>query len=168
MRQSLRRVAQVVAIILALGAVAVWMGRNLSESSRFGKRVIRLADGTQLYAIRESWGLHTDQISVRQTSNGCDPANPSHDYIDSDAESLIYSEDHGHLVIFENPAPFGFSRPQQAWTGASVELRSAVNPSWRDLDSNHTKYGVTVLNVPLDEFCWSHLFSARSSLRPNT
>jgi hypothetical protein len=168
MRQSIRRTAQVLIIVLALGAVAVWMTKNLSESSRFGKRVIRLADGTQLYAIRESWGLHTDQISLRKTPNGCEPADPSQDYIDSDAESLIYSENHGHFVIFQNPKPFGISSPKHAWSGAPVELRSAASPSWRDLDSDPTKYGVTVLRVPLDEFCWSHLFSATSSLRPKS
>jgi hypothetical protein len=40
--------------------------RNWLGSSSFGKMPIKLADGSQVYVVRESWGRHTDEVSVRR------------------------------------------------------------------------------------------------------
>ena len=170
MHSRIKRLAQVVVLVLialaTVGWVALWTFGNISESSSFGKASIRLPDGSTAYVIRESWGLHTDQIAVSQNPDGCVPADPQHDYIDSGATSVIYSEANGRFILYETAPPYGIHRPLQAWKGDIVSVSSAVKPSWGDLHSEPEKYGVVVLDVPLNEFCWSHLFRPKTSLRP--
>lgn len=166
MRVNSKCLMQLAVLATIAGFTGYWCLGNLSESSRFGKIAIRLPDGRTTYVVRESWGLHTDQIAVSQNPDGCVPANAQHDYIDSDAHSLVYSQANGHLILYESAPPYGFHRPVQPWKGDSVSVSTAVDPSWGDLHSEQNKYGVIALEVPLNEFCWSHLFRATSSLRP--
>jgi hypothetical protein len=166
MRVNSRRLVQAVVLIAIAGLAGYWCLGNLSESSRFGTLAIRLPDGSAAYVVRESWGLHTDQIAVSQNPDGCVPADPQHDYIDSDAHTLIFSQADGHLTLYESAPPYGFHRPLQPWRGISVRVSTALDPSWGDLHSDPKKYGVVVLEVPLNEFCWSHLLRPVSSLRP--
>jgi hypothetical protein len=165
-----KRLKQVTILFLVavvfVGLVAFWSSGNISESSNFGKESIRLPDGSTVYVIRESWGLHTDQIAVSQNPDGCVPADPERDYIEADAHSVIYAEVNGHFDLYENASPYGFHKPLQPWKGDIVSVRSAVSPSWGDLHSDPNKYGVVVLDVPLNELCWLHLFRPKTSLRP--
>lgn len=166
MQQRSKTVWMLVVGITFLVGLVVWMSGNTSESSSFGMKVIQMEGGGKVYLVRESWGLHTDEISIRQSPNGCSPANPERDYIERDAESIIYSEDNGKLRIFKPEGPFGLRKPQRPWTAEVVQVITATTPSWLDLDRNPKKYGVIVAEVPLNEFCWLHLFSPVSSLRP--
>ena len=172
MQAKSKRLVQVIVLVFVAvvitGSVGFWSFGNISESSSFGRVSIRLPDGSKAYVIRESWGLHTDQIAVSQNPNGCVPANPQHDYIDSDAHSVIYSESNGRFILFENAPPYEIHKPLQPWKGDTVSVRSALNPSWGDLHSDPKKYGVVVLEVPLNEFCWSHLLRPTTSLRPKS
>jgi hypothetical protein len=158
-------VIALIAVVITI-SVAFWTFGNISESSRFGKVSIRLPDGSTAYVIRESWGLHTDQIAVSQNPDGCVPADPQYDYIDTDARSLIYSQANGHLTLYENAPPYGFHPPLEPWKGNAVSLVTAVDPSWGDLHSDPQKYGAVVLEVPLNEFCLLHLFRPTTTLRP--
>ena len=170
MQAKSKRLMKVIILVLItaaiVGSVAFWSFGNISESSSFGKASIRLPDGSTVYLIRESWGLHTDQIAVSQNPNGCVPADPEHDYIEADAHSVIYAEANGQFILYENAPPYGIHKPLQPWKADIVGVRSAVDPSWGDLHSDPKKYGVVVLDVPLNETCWSHLFRPVTSLRP--
>jgi hypothetical protein len=170
MQAKSKRLVQIIVLVLIgvviVGGVAFWSFGNISESSSFGKVSIPLPDGSTAYVIRESWGLHTDQIAVSQNPDGCVPADPQHDYIDSDAHSVIYSEANGRFILYENAPPYSIHRPLQPWKGDVVSVHSAVDPSWGDLHSEPKKYGAVVLEVPLNEFCWSHMFRPTTSLRP--
>src|ERR1700738_1998883 len=73
-RRLMQIILLAVTVAMVLGSVVYWCFGNLSRSSRFGKLSIRLPDGSTAYVIRESWGLHTDQIAVSQNPDGCDPA----------------------------------------------------------------------------------------------
>jgi len=165
-----RRLVLVILLVLTAaaigGSLAWWSFGNISASSRFGKVAIPLPDGSMAYAIRESWGLHTDQVALSKNPDGCVPADPQHDYIDSDAHAVIYSEANGRFNLYETAPPYRLHKPLQPWREDIVNVSSAVDPSWGDLHSEPKKYGVVVLEVPLNEFCWSHLFRPTSSLRP--
>lgn len=49
---------------------------NWSLSSKFGKIAIPLRNGTTVYAIRESWGLGSEKLSITRNPDGCVPSDP--------------------------------------------------------------------------------------------
>jgi hypothetical protein len=142
--------------------------RNWLESSNFGKAVISLENGSKVYVIRESWGLHSDEISVTQNPDGCLPPNPARDYIDTygDGHSLIYSVSGNELTIYDEAGPTRIHEPDSPWTGVQVTVKALRDPSWTMMHQNPQQFGVIVVDVPLNEVCWKNfLRTAGTSLR---
>src|SRR6185312_6908478 len=83
------------------------LGRNWLASSSFGKVSIKLADGSKVYVVRESWGRHTDEISIRRDPDGCRASDPTTDYIDVEQNGsvLAYRATRSGLFIYSDPPP---------------------------------------------------------------
>ena len=167
MLQKINKTFLVVGVvgILTVVALLAWRGfASASLSSRFGKMEIRLPDGSRLYAKRESWGLHTQRLSVSQNPDPCVPADPKTDYINDDADAIIYSV-HGWTVhIYQMPPPFSFSAPE-SWRGNRPDFVNADD--WWSLYHQPKQVDAVALDVPLNAFCLSHFWSPVSSLRPH-
>ncbi len=158
----------VILMLCVLFGVAGWLfWSNWLESSNFGQIAITLRDGSKVYVIHESWGLNSNQISLRLHPNGCAPPNPSIDYIDTgqNGNMLIYSITNEGLVVYDEfPTP-SIQKPVSPWPPGKITIKVAENPTLGMMLANPEKYGVTILRVPLNETCWVNFFRKANSLR---
>lgn len=116
--------------------------------------------------IHESWGLHSDELSVTQNPDGCVPPDPSTDYIDTygDGTNLVYSAAEDGLVVYDPGDVVGMHEPTKRWSGIRISVKKTL--AWSQMLRNPHEYGVTVLRVPLNEICWKNFFrKAGTSLR---
>jgi hypothetical protein len=110
-----------VVLALAVGyAISNWLG-----SSRFGKVAIPIGNGATVYVVHESWGLHSDEISVTLNPDGCVPPNPATDYIDTygDGHSLVYSPAPNGLVLYTESGSLTIQEPAVPWSGVACRFR---------------------------------------------
>lgn len=157
MLQKKHQIITGIIVICLLLTAAAFALSNWFGSSNFGKAVISMKDGSKVYVIHEQWGLHEDEISITQNTDGCKPPDPNTDYIDTqgDGESLVYSLTNNELVIYEEPNgdaahTLPWHQPSKPWLGVNVAVKQTRR--------NPREYGVTVLKVPLNETCWKNFF----------
>jgi hypothetical protein len=161
-----KRLLIAVVILCVLLAAAAWTLSNWFGSSNFGKAVIPLGDGSRVYVVHESWGLHEDELSVTRNPDGCVPPDPVTDFIDTygDGSRLIYSFNENGLVLYDDEGPAGMHAPSKPWPNSKITVKKTR--ALADMYVNPKQYGVTVLNVPLNEVCWRNFFRrAGTSLR---
>jgi hypothetical protein len=161
------RVILLVVILTCTLLVTAWYAlSNWLDSSNFGKVAINLNNGTRAYVIHESWGLQSNELSITLNSDGCLPPNPATDYIDTygDGESLIYSVSGDQLILYDDEGPVSMHEPTTPWSGVKVSVQKTR--AWSDMFRNPQEFGVFIVKVPLNEFCWKNFFrKAGTSLR---
>lgn len=152
-------------ILLVLYCVKVLACKGIENrlnSSSYGKEVIRIANGTKVYAIRESWGLHFNQFYLSQSNCGCDPANSDTDYIlNKDSSALLYKVTDQGLNIYVRPVSLDIHKPLKPW--ANVIATGEYNKMYMD----PSRYGITKTTIPDNEWCLINLFRKSSSRRPD-
>jgi hypothetical protein len=164
--QNIKVIVIAALLVCVLLAGGVWALFNWWESSSFGRVILSMGDGSKVYVVRESWGLHTDQISVTQNSDCCRPPNPASDYIDTygDGHKLTYSVSGNELTIYDEAGRVGIHEPSRSWSHVKVVLKKTR--ALGDMLANPRNYGVTILEVPLNEVCWINFIrKAGTSLR---
>jgi hypothetical protein len=147
-----------------LAAVGAWW--NWSLSSRFGRVAIPVGDGLTVYAVRESWGLSSEQLSLTRNPDGCTPADSANDYIfrnPSDNSVLYKATDHG-LTLYDYPFNRIMSEPDHSWP-FKVTVSRSKDPFYDEVRSDPAKYGATLTKIPLNETCWKNIFRRSNSLR---
>jgi hypothetical protein len=139
---------------------------NWLHSSNYGRKTIVLPDGNKIYIVRELWG-HREQLYITQDSDGCKPANAMTDYLlPVDAWStLLYRTNPVGWTIYSDIAPREIQIPTREWTHSKPTVVVARNPGVEDLYKNHEHYGISVMDVPLNEVCLVNLFREKNSLR---
>ena len=167
--QSSRRIRLIwLALAIVLSAVvASTIGlRNWFLSSNYGRSVIKLADGTKVFAVRQEWG-HRRQLHWTLDPHGCRPANPDTDYIQTNeaATVLVYRVTERGLVLFSDVKPFELQQPAHPWGHPRPTVEVAKDPQWEDLVAHQQQFNVSITDVPNDEFCWINLFRKENSLR---
>lgn len=157
-----------IALAIVLSAVvASPIGlRNWFQSSNYGRSVIRLADGTKVYAVRQQWG-HRRQLYWTLDSDGCRPADPDTDYIETNEEVtvLVYRVTKDGLVLFSDLKPFELRQPAHPWSHPRTTVEVAKDPEWHDLVAHPEQFNVSIADIPNEEFCWINLFRKENSLR---
>jgi hypothetical protein len=116
------------AALICVLLVAIWYGlNNWLGSSNFGKLAISAGGGSTVYVVRESWGLHSDEISLTRNPDGCVPPNPATDYIDTygDGQSLVYSSAGDGLILYADSGPVSIHEPTRGWAGVKVSVQNA-------------------------------------------
>lgn len=139
--------------------VALFVGiSNWLDSSRFGKVKVTAGNGTPIYLIHESWGLHSDQISITRNPDGCVPPDPVNDYIDTygDGHTVIYSATADGIVLYTDSGPTELHQPKVPWEGVKVTVKRSS--AWGEMLRNPSAHGVMVVKVPLNEVCWKNFF----------
>jgi hypothetical protein len=150
-----------------MGAVVVLGLWNWSLSSKFGRVAIPLRSGVTVYAVRESWGLGSEQLSITRNPDGCVPADPTKDYIfrnPADA-SLLYAVTGDGLTIFDYPFNRIVEEPSKPWNDVKVTLSRSKEPFYDDVHANPSQYGAVRTQIPLNETCWSNIFRRSNSFR---
>jgi hypothetical protein len=143
----------------------VWRGcENWLRSSNYGRTVIKLADGTNVYAVRQAWG-HRRQLYLTLDSDGCRPANPATDYIlkNEAATVVVYRVTSTGLTIFSDLKPFEIQQPSRPWTHGRPTVVVAKDPEIGDLVRHAQQYSVSVADIPDDEVCLINLFRTENS-----
>jgi len=151
-------------VIVASTAVALW---NWSLSSKFGRVAIPLSNGTIVYAVRESWGLGSEKLSITRNPDGCIPADPENDYIfrnPADTSVLYRVADDG-LVIYDYPFNRLLTEPAHPWPNVKVAVSRSKDPFYDDVHADPAKYGAKLTTIPLNESCWMNIFRRSNSLR---
>jgi len=154
------------AMIGAVVVVGLWALSNKLGASKFGRSTVVLENGAQVYVVRESWGLHSEELSITQNPDGCLPPNPTTDYIDKfgDGHSLVYSIEGNQLILFSDEGPLSIEPPQRQWLDVHVTIKKTR--TWSEMLQNPGPYNVSVVTVPLNEACWKNFFrKAGTSLR---
>jgi hypothetical protein len=130
---------------------------NWSMSSNYGKEVIRLANGTKVYAIRESWGFHFNQFYLRQNNCGCEPSKSDSDYIlDINSSALLYKVTNQGLNLYVGELS-EIRKPQKQW--ANVIATGEINKMYM----NPSRYGITKTTIPHNQWCLINWFRKASS-----
>jgi len=136
---------------------------NLPHSSRYGKEVIALPDGSKVYAMQEKWGLHYSRLSITQNPSGCQPANPDTDYIFNDIINniMVYKvKDEGLFIIDRD----GYWRePRTPWTKNKPTFELLTS----DMFNHPEKYAITILREYSNQWCFRNPFRSSTSLRPD-
>jgi hypothetical protein len=155
------------AFVIGCAALAVagafW---NWSLSSKFGRVTISLGDGLTVFAVRESWGLSSEQLSITRNPDGCVPADPANDYIfrnPADTSVLYKATDRG-LILYDYPFNRIMVEPNHPWP-FKVEVSRSKDPFYDEVRANPGKYGATLTKIPLNETCWRNIFRRSNSLR---
>ncbi len=135
---------------------------NWDHSSSYGQETVKLANGTKIHIIRESWGLHFNQIHLSQRRNcECEPANPGTDYVlDFNSGELIYKVTSQGLNIYV-PEPSDIHKPLKEW--ANVVSTGEYN----EMAMHPSRYGAIKTRVPHDQWCLINWFRKSSSARSN-
>jgi hypothetical protein len=160
-----------VAALLLCGIVLIPLGsqgfRNWLGSSSFGNASIKLADGSKMYVVRESWGRHTDEISIRRDSDGCRASDPKTDYIDveQNGNTLVYKVTGNGLVIYTDPPPNEIHEPTVPWASSRPTILATKQPAWIEMVQHPEQYNVVTMRVSLNEICLINLFRHENSLR---
>jgi hypothetical protein len=157
---SLLGLACVGAALLA----ALW---NWSMSSKFGRVAIPLASGSTVYAVRESWGLGSEQLSITRNPDGCVPADPANDYVFRNPadDSVLYKVVGDGLIIYDYPFNRIVEEPTHPWTEIKVIVSRTKDPFYDDVHADPAKYEATRTAIPLNETCWRNIFRRSNSLR---
>ena len=156
-------------VISALCTFCVWKGLgNWFQSSNFGRSVIRLADGTKIYAVRQTWG-HRRQIFLTLDPDGCKTADPNTDYIlMNEADTVIvYRVTSNGLILFSDLKPFEIQQPVRSWAKSRPTVVTAYDPEIEDLVQHPQQNNVVVMDVFEDEVCIINLFRIENSLYHN-
>jgi hypothetical protein len=140
---------------------------NWSLSSKFGRIAIPLRDGSTIYAVRESWGLSSEQLSITRNPDGCVPANPAKDYIFRNPAdtSVVYAVTADGLTIYDYPFNRIVEEPTDPWQNIKVTVSRSKDPFYDDVRANPSKYGGALTKIPLNETCWRNIFRRSNSLR---
>lgn len=171
MRRPVKIVVILVAALLLCWLVLIPLGRrglrDWFSSSSFGKISIRLSDGSKVYVVRESWGRHTDEISIRRDSDGCRASDPTTDYIDVEQNGnvLVYRVLESGLVVYTDPPPNEIHAPTVPWTSNGPTILATKQPAWIEMVQNPERYNVVAVRVPLNEVCLINFFRHENSLR---
>jgi hypothetical protein len=150
---------------VAVGALAaLW---NWSLSSKFGRIAISLRDGSTIYAVRESWGLSSEQLSITRNPDGCVPADPANDYVFRNPAdtSVLYAVTSDGLTIYDYPFNRIVEEPTDPWQNIKVTVSRSKDPFYDDVRANPSKYGSVLTKIPLNEACWRNIFRRSNSLR---
>lgn len=156
MQAKSSKIITLVTAVCALLATGAWAISNKLGASDFGEETIMLPNGVKVYVVRESWGLHADEISLTMNPDGCLPPKPATDYIDTygDGQSLVYSVDEDGLVLYDDEGPGSIHEPSQPWADVKVTIKKTL--AWSDMRRRPQQFGVTVVSVPLNEACWKN------------
>lgn len=162
-----KRVLTSILTLLGISIIAVAALANWSLSSKFGKVEIPLRDGSKIYAIRESWGLSSEQLSLTRNPDGCIPADAANDYVyrNPSDNSLLYSVTPDGIVLYDYPFSPILSEPTNTWTNIKVTVSRSKTPFYDDVHADPQKYGATLAKIPLNETCWRNIFRRANSLR---
>ena len=139
---------------------------NWFASSSYGKKQIVLADGTKVYVIRELWG-HRERLYITRDSDGCKPGDAKTDYLGPvDAWSiLLYKVQPDGWSVYSDISPRETVAPTQGWSQAKPTVVVAKDPGIEDLYKDRDRYGISAINVPLNEICLINVFRVENSLR---
>ena len=148
-------------LLLVKQGVHNWFG-----SSSYGKEKILLADGTKVYVVRELWG-HRERLHITQDVDGCKPGDERKDYLGpiNTWSFLLYKVQPQGWSIYSDIVPREILSPFQAWSEARPVLVAAKNPGIEDLYRDRYRYGISVMDVPLNEACLINIFRLENSLR---
>jgi hypothetical protein len=143
---------------------ALW---NWSLSSKFGRVAISLPNGSTIYAVRESWGLSSEQLSITRNPDGCVPADPANDYVLKNPAdtSVLYRVAADGLTIYDLPFNRVVDEPTHPWPNIKVTMSRTKDPLYDDVRADPEKYGATLTKIPLNEPCWRNIFRRSNSLR---
>jgi hypothetical protein len=152
-------------LIVALSLCILFVGSLVafakwSVSGQFGKVVIPLRSGSNVYVIREARGLSSEQLSITSNPDGCIPADPANDFIESNPgkTEVLYSVTAYGLTIYDDAFNHYIKEPTNEWKNIKVILSRSKDPSYDDVHSNPEKYGATLVEIPLNETCWQNFF----------
>jgi hypothetical protein len=171
MKRPIKIILMLIAVFLISWFILMPLGRrglrNWLDSSSFGRISIKLADGSKVYVVRESWGRHTDEISIRHDSDGCRVAEPKTDYIDveQNGNALVYRVTGSGLLIYSDPPPYKILSPTGRWNSNRPTILPTKQPAWIEMLQHPEQYNVVALHVPLNEMCLVNLFRHENSLR---
>jgi len=161
-----KRVFIILIILVGLSCMIIAVDgcfKNWSLSSSYSKDVITLQDSSKVYVMLEEWGLHYKRISITQNPCGCKPANPDTDYIFDD----LYQYGVDYKVTDNGLVIIGYddwwNKPKIPWTKNKPTFEGV--PSY--MIDHPEAYGITKLRKHSEQWCFSNLFKASSSLRPD-
>jgi hypothetical protein len=143
---------------------ALW---NWSLSSKFGKIAIPLQDGSTIHAVRESWGLSSEQLSLTRNPDGCIPADSSNDYVyRNPADAMVlYAVTANGLTIFDYPFNHVVEEPTRPWPNIKVTMSRSKYPFYDEVHAAPQQFGAALTKIPLNETCWRNIFRRSNSLR---
>jgi hypothetical protein len=148
--------------LLAIGAMAELMFTNWSLSSSYGRETIILPDGNKIHVILETWGSNRERLSITKNSCGCRPANPDTDYID-EFPILVYKVTDKGLIIYTEPGNNRIHEPKIEWANNRPTI---IETRETEMFYKPQKFGVTILRIHENQWCFINLFRRSSSLRP--
>ena len=139
---------------------------NWFASSSYGQRKIALPDGRKVYVVRELWG-HRERLHITLDSDGCKPGDGNADYLGPvNAWSiLLYKVRPDGWSVYSDISPRETVAPSHDWSRAKPTLVVAKNPGIEDLYMDRDRYGISAMDVPLNEVCLINVFRLENSLR---
>lgn len=149
------------AVLAAAGAFWNW-----SLSSKFGRAAIPVGNGVTVYAVRESWGLGSEQLSITRNPDGCIPADSAIDYVfrNPGDDSVLYKATDDGLTLYDYPFNRIMSEPDHPWP-FKVTVSRSKDPFYDEVRSAPAKFGATLTKIPLNETCWKNIFRRSNSFR---